>query len=85
MTKFIFTYSLEGQPFVGGWTEVNAPSEELAIKAFQLIHPNKDGFLNCGGVYSEAAFANTSMGKVGENFGAGCREIINLSHELVNE
>ena len=24
MAKFYFTYGLEGQPFVGGWTEIEA-------------------------------------------------------------
>ena len=25
--KFYFTYGTDGQPFVGGWTEVEAPTE----------------------------------------------------------
>ena len=88
MSKFIFTYGCgdENQPYVGGWTEVNAPSEAAAITAFRIIHPDKTkGIFACSMIYSEAAFLNTKMGKTGKNFGVGCREVINLSRELVNE
>lgn len=26
MARFYFTYGTDGQPFVGGWTEVEAPN-----------------------------------------------------------
>ena len=28
--KYYFTYGTDGQPFVGGWTEVEAPNVNLA-------------------------------------------------------
>ena len=41
MPKFYFTYGTEGQPFVGGWTEVEAPDGHAACAAFRACHPDK--------------------------------------------
>lgn len=41
MTKYIFTYGTEGQPFAGGWTEVIAPDRQAACAAFRAIHPDR--------------------------------------------
>ena len=47
MPKFYFTYGSEGQPFCGGWTEVEAPNLHAACAAFQAYHPDKtEGLLN---------------------------------------
>lgn len=85
MAKFYFTYGCgDEQPYVGGWTEVDAPSETAAISAFRAYHPSRaDGFVNCAGIYTEAAFAKSKMGRTGENFGVGCREQITLCREEV--
>lgn len=55
--KYYFTYGTDGQPFVGGWTEVEAPNVNLACAAFRLAHPDKEpGILNCSSAYTEAAW-----------------------------
>lgn len=78
MSKFYFTYSTEGQPFYGGWTEVIAENRAQAEAAFRIIHPDHEaGFLNCSSVYSEESMMNTAMFKKG-NFGQRCQETIYL-------
>lgn len=39
MAKFYFTYGTDGQPFFGGWTEVEAPDSHAACAAFRAYHP----------------------------------------------
>ena len=40
MQKFYFTYgSSKNYPFHGGWTEVIAPNEHMAVGAFNAVHP----------------------------------------------
>lgn len=81
MAKFFFTYGTSGQPFVGGWTEVNAPNRKAAVAAFRAFHPDKIGNLvNCSSIYSETEFQHTEMAKSG-NFGAFCHETITLKGE----
>lgn len=83
MEKFVFTYGTEGQPFVGGWTEVIAPDRQAACAAFRAVHPDKtEGLLNCSSVYSEAEFKRTVMAGPKGNFGARCHETIILSVEV---
>ncbi len=82
MAKFFFTYSTDGQPFVGGWTEVEAPNGPAAFAAFRACHPDKtEGLLNCAAVYEEEHFKLTRMFSEG-NFDARCHEIITLRREL---
>ena len=84
MSKYYFTYGTEGQPFVGGWTEVEAPDEDAACDAFRAYHPDKtDGLLNCSSVYDEAHFKLTEMYRRG-NFGHRCREVIRVTREEVS-
>lgn len=62
MAKFYFTYGLENQPFVGGWTEIEAPDLKAACDIFRKYHPNRaEGLLNCAAIYSEEQFKRTKM------------------------
>lgn len=84
MSKFYFTYGTDGQPFVGGWTEVEAPTARAAAFAFRLFHPDKtEGLLNCSDMYHRDAFERTEMFREG-NFGHRCHEIITLRREAAN-
>lgn len=87
MAKFYFTYGQsKHQPFIGGWTEAEAPDFDAAVAAFQAYHHNRnDGLVNCGGIYPEEEFMKTKMAQTGKNFGVGCREVITLSRELIEE
>ena len=79
MAKFYFTYGTEGQPFVGGWTEVEAPDGHAACAAFRAYHPDKtEGLLNCSSVYDEAHFKLTEMYRR-DNFGFRCHELIQIT------
>ena len=40
MPNFYFTYGTEGQPFFGGWTEVDAPS--LGLLRIPRLSPGQD-------------------------------------------
>lgn len=54
MAKFYFTYGTDGQPFFGGWTEVEAPDAHAACAAFRAYHPDKtEGLVNCSSIYDE--------------------------------
>lgn len=60
--KYYFTYGTEGQPFVGGWTEVEAPNADIACAAFRAIHHDKEpGILNCSSAYTEEVFLKSCM------------------------
>lgn len=81
MAKFYFTYGTDGQPFFGGWTEVEAPDAHAACTAFRAYHHDKtEGLLNCSSVYEEEHFKLTEMYREG-NFGFRCHEIITLRRE----
>ena len=85
MRKFYFTYGTGGQPFVGGWTEVEAPNYGAAIVAFRAYHPDKTkGIVNCASVYDEERFRMTEMYRTG-NFNRRCHEIITLRREAVTD
>lgn len=86
MPKFYFTYGTGGQPFVGGWTEVEAPDYHSACAAFRAFHPDKiEGLLNCSDVYDEARFELSQMNGPEGNFGRHCLETIILRRELADE
>lgn len=81
MPNFYFTYGTEGQPFFGGWTEVDAPNRRSACSAFRAYHPDKtEGLVNCSSIYDEEHFKQTEMYRSG-NFGYRCHEIITLRRE----
>lgn len=80
--KFYFTYGTSGQPFVGGWTEVEAPTRSAACQMFRVFHPDKtEGLLNCADVYDAHYFESCDM-YINGNFGAKCHEVIKLTREL---
>lgn len=84
MATFIFTYGLDGQPYKGGWTEIEAEDCKTACALFRLAHPDRtDGLLNCSWVYTEEDFARTRMAKEG-NFGVFCRERIRMNVEVTS-
>ncbi len=81
MAKFYFTYGTEGQPYAGGWTEVEAPDMDTACAAFRAYHPDRIGeLLNCSSIYTEEQFKATRMFAVG-NFGSHCHEVITLRRD----
>ncbi len=85
MKTFYFTYGTEGQPFRGGWTEIEAENRQTACAVFRACHPDRmEGVLNCSSVYDEEQFSKTRMAKEG-NFGARCHERITLKRELFSE
>ena len=80
--KYYFTYGTEGQPFVGGWTEVEAPTVHLACAAFRAIHPDKcPGILNCGDAYTEEVFLRSCMAGPDGNYHKFCHERITFTVE----
>lgn len=82
METFYFTYGTEGQPFVGGWTEIEAPDKSSACALFRAYHPDRHaGHLRCASVYSEDSFFRTSMPEKG-NFGARCHERIRVTRVI---
>lgn len=81
MNRYFFTYGTKGQPFVGGWTEVQAENKALACEAFRAYHPDKyPNMLACSDVYTEAEFKKTIMYTT-DNHGARCHEIIVLQRQ----
>ena len=79
MSKFFFTYGLEGHPYVGGWTEVECQADVDERELFRAVHPS-DGCLACADVYTEAEFKKTKMCNSG-NFGRRCVERIVVERE----
>lgn len=82
MGKFYFTYGTGEQPFYGGWTEIEAPSQAAACTIFKMFHPDKTaGLLNCSSVYSAENYEKSNMFKNG-NFDRFCHERIVLTREI---
>ena len=81
---YVFTYGSEGQPFVGGWTEVMAPDEETAVRIFEAFHPPVRGnLIPCASIYTLDEFKETKM--VMGNLGARCHESIIVLRTLYGE
>lgn len=75
---YYFTYGTNGYPYVGGWTEIEAPNAHIACEIFRTYHPDRtEGLINCSSIYSENEFYKTEMQKEG-NYGARCQERITL-------
>ena len=88
MAKFYFTYGDDVHyPYQNGWTEVEAYDFQLAVRAFQMFHPNRPGseILNCAGFYSESSWEKTFMARNNENFGHGCWERITVLVEPLSD
>lgn len=86
MPKFIYTYGLEGHPFEGGWTEIEAPDIMSANAIFRAFHPDKyEGFLNCCSVYTEEEFKATKMSGPDGNHHKHCQERFTFTHEIYSE
>lgn len=82
--KYYFTYGTEGQPFVGGWTEVEADDSHIACMTFRAYHPDKlEGLLNCSSVYDEECFKMSEMYRSG-NFDRRCHETITATRTVHN-
>lgn len=80
--KYYFTYGSDGQPFVGGWTEVIAPDVKMACAAFRAVHPDKEpGILNCSCAYTEEVFLKSCMAAPDGNFHKFCHERITFTVE----
>jgi hypothetical protein len=84
MNKYYFTYGTNNlQPFVGGWTEIEAPDITDACALFRMFHPDRsENTLNCSSVYDESYFVTTSMFKNG-SYGFRCHERISVQRQLV--
>lgn len=82
MQTFYFTYGSDHWAG-GGWTEVVAEDMDQACEIFSLIHPRRDGFVACGGIYDENAFSRTSMPAKG-NLGLYCVEWLQLRREIAD-
>lgn len=70
--NYYFCYGSEGQDYRGGWTEINAPSLDLARELFRLFHPSNPpgGFLACGEVCTEEQFRERYQNHPQGNLGA---------------
>lgn len=81
--KFFFTYGADSdkQVFKGGWSEVIAPDTHMAIELYRVVHPFTDT-IPCAFVYDEKEFSKTLMWKNKDNFGHGCREVIELKYSF---
>lgn len=85
MQKFYFTYGpSETMPYHGGWTEIEAPNEDIARHMFKAIHPAEDYNmpLRCAFVYSEEHWKTTTMSIRG-NLGEFCHE--RISYTIVDQ
>lgn len=84
MPKFYFTYGIDGsQPFIGGWTEIEAPDARTASALFRAYHPSKtEGILNCAWAYTQEEFEKTEMWQRGDNFGCRCHERITVTRVI---
>lgn len=86
MPTFYFTYGTDGQPFVGGWTEITAPDMNTACAVFRVFHPDKiEGIMNCCWVYTEEQFKKTEMAGPSGNFHRFCHEKITVTRTVNTE
>lgn len=76
MQNFYITFSLDGQPFGGGWIIIKAHTEKEANIIFRNRWPDKHpGTYNYAGIYTEKEFEKTGMRENG-NLGAFCHMVI---------
>ena len=84
MKEFYFTYGCDHWAH-GGWTVVEADSDEEAIEAFCVYHPRKreSDCVPCGGIYDSETFKQTTMWRNG-NFGKREVERITLTRTVTD-
>lgn len=70
MPKYYFTYSTTGHPYIGGWTEIEAPNKMCASLLHDLLH----GEGNYESLYEERFFRKFLV--AGKRLGYGCHERI---------
>lgn len=87
MPKFYFTYGTDpAYPFQGGWTEIEAPDQNMAAELFRAVHPGKprgQDILNCAAVYPEDDSKATKMFH-NPLFGGYCHERIEFYREALS-
>lgn len=82
--KMVFTYGTSGHPYVGGWTEIVAPTTRMCFELFRAYHPDKTpGILNCAFFYTWNDFKDSPMAVEG-NFGAKRHEKITVTRIRTN-
>lgn len=82
MEKFYFTHGSDSK-YGGGWTVVEAENIEQAVELYRMLHPDKNGYLDCCTYYWEIRFKDTDMYKNG-NFGKRLVESIRVEHTEYN-
>lgn len=82
---YYFTYGASPtQPYIGGWTEVEANSRYDASQLFCAVHPRTaSGWINCASIYSEEELRATRMLAEG-NRGRRCVERIRLEVDVLD-
>ena len=83
MATFYFTYGSDHWAS-GGWTEVEAESMDQACDIFSAVHPRRDGYVACGGIYDEATFSCTKMAADG-NLGKRCVEWLRMERWIADD
>lgn len=82
---YYFTYGPEGI-FEGGWSEIEAPDKNTAIRLHALVHGlSIAGLGRYAECYSRHEFMETTMFKKGENFNNACVERISFKIERTEE
>ena len=76
--KIYFTYGDDDRyPYQGGWSEISAPTENMATAFYKGYHPYFSTFgrvINCDSFYDEETFKSTSMYEENDNLGSACQE-----------
>lgn len=83
-------YFTHGSDAGGGWTKVVVAGFEgsgldpydVAVEAYSIVHPRRDGFVACASIYGAAEFEATKMRVVG-NYGRGCVETITVNRRAM--
>ena len=88
MVKYYFTYGSDEEfPYQSGWTEVVAEDLSMAIAAFKMFHPNRDGsnFINCDAYYEASVFEDSRVVAAVKNRGYGCWDRITAKSSIVRK
>lgn len=79
--KVYFTYGNEGEyPYNGGWTEISAPTVDMAAALHRGVHPGLIGRnINCANMFMEDTFKSTRMYENQDNHGSACQEYLKIT------